>query len=209
MRDPVKCSIFVRGVKPPWKVTCVNTEETVMESHMRERVPLSCLMKEVGGGGGVCRNTRMMHTHRVMMLWSTCRCSCCCRHVFVAVVVVVAIVCRRFQLCCCRRGRRVWSLSLCRGSCHCRHRSLKHRLRNVVASQWPRAERSSIERRVGQCTLACWFLRNMYMYMYMFKIQRLLGEPQGQVLTLRVFSLMEPTSVCTFKTPTCFTRRRF
>ena len=44
------------------------------------------------------------------------------------------------------------------------------------------------------------------------KIKRLFGEPQGQVITLRVFFFDEPhprvyiqnVSVCTGKTPTCF-----
>ena len=32
--------MFVRGVKPSWNGTCVNTEETIMEGHMHEHGPL-------------------------------------------------------------------------------------------------------------------------------------------------------------------------
>ena len=38
--DFVKCCMFVCGVKPKWKVTCVNTEETLMDGHVHELGPL-------------------------------------------------------------------------------------------------------------------------------------------------------------------------
>ena len=69
------------------------------------------------------RQTGDAHTHLVMLLRSTCRCSCCCRRVFVAVVVVVAFVMSSFQvvfLWWSLPSRRLlvllsWWLSLCRG----------------------------------------------------------------------------------------------
>ena len=75
-----------------------------------------------------------------------------------------------------------WSLSLHRGPCHwvviekdrkkkkekeqIARRSLKHRLKSVLASknefpQWPREERPTIDRRVGQCMHACWYMERV------------------------------------------------
>ena len=62
---------------------------------------------------GCCTHT---HTHRVMLLWSTRRCSCCCRHVFVAVVVVVPTIMSSLQVVFMPSCRRVVVL---RGLCHC------------------------------------------------------------------------------------------
>ena len=38
--DPGVCCMFVCGMKPSRKVTCVNTEESIMKGHMHEHRPL-------------------------------------------------------------------------------------------------------------------------------------------------------------------------
>ena len=72
-------------VKPSWKVTCVNTEETIMEGHMHEQCPLYTSVPFVMFEGGVvwwwCQVAVSL---TVSVLWF---------HVITRVVCVCACVC--------------------------------------------------------------------------------------------------------------------